>query len=227
MFCVAIDDEPIALKIITEYCNRYGGIELVTFTDPLRGVEFVRDREVDLLFLDIEMGGVNGVELARDMVQSMALVFTTAYAQFAIDGFDLDAVDFLHKPFSYTRFVKAVDRVRQRMQMGVVAQDEEITLKVEYRNVKLPLLSIKYIESMDNYIKVHIVGGRPILSQMSLKSIEELLPARRFARVHRSFIVSRQRVTSYSKTSVVLSDGVSEIPIGRKYIEYFEDWIKQ
>ncbi len=226
MFCVAIDDEPIALKIIDEYCARYEGIELVTFTDPLRGMEFVRGREVDLLFLDIEMGGVNGVDLARDLKSGVALVFTTAYAQFAIDGFDLDAVDFLHKPFSYTRFVKAVDRVRQRCQVAVIGDDEEITLKVEYRNVKLPLLSIKYIESMDNYIRVHVVGGRPILSQMSLKSIEELLPTQRFARVHRSFIVSKQRVSSYSKTSIMLSDGASEIPIGRKYVDYFETWIK-
>ena len=104
MKCIAIDDEPMALEILSSFCQRYGNIELTTFNNPISGMDRVRKMKPDLLFLDIEMGDVNGVELARDLPQGTLLIFTTAYAEYALDGFDLNAVDFLHKPFSYGRF---------------------------------------------------------------------------------------------------------------------------
>lgn len=110
MKCIAIDDEPVALSIIRQFCQRSGDIELTTYTDPVEGLQRVKDVRPDLVFLDIEMGGINGIDVARQLPAGVFLVFTTAYAEFAVDGFDLDAVDFLHKPFSYSRFERAVEK---------------------------------------------------------------------------------------------------------------------
>ncbi len=226
--CIAIDDEPIALSIIERYCQRRGDMEISTFSNPIEGIEQVRKIMPDLLFLDIEMGGVNGVELARDLPNGVHLIFTTAYAQFAIDGFDLNAVDYLHKPFSFIRFEKAVARVEQRIQMvKSLGLDDEITLKVEYQSVRISRSSIEYVEAMDNYVKIMQPSARPILSQMSMKSIEELLPKEHFARIHKSYLVSRNAIASYSRTQIKLKHNNTVLPIGRTYQTDFMQWIKE
>ena len=224
MKCIAIDDEPMALNIIAQFCKRMGDMELSTYTNPLAGWEQVKRTRPDIVFLDIEMGGVNGVELARALPAGVFLIFTTAYAQFAVDGFELNAVDFLHKPFSYMRFEKAVQkavRLRSLLNMAEtpVMNEEEITVKVEYKNVKIKLSTILYIEAVNNYVRFHIVDARPILSQMSMKSIMDLLPADKFIRVHKSFIVPRHRIASYSRTQVVLYNQDITIPVGRAYAD--------
>lgn len=224
MKCIAIDDEPMALNIIAQFCKRMGDMELSTYTNPLAGWEQVKRIRPDIVFLDIEMGGVNGVGLARELPAGVFLIFTTAYAQFAVDGFELNAVDFLHKPFSYMRFEKAVQkavRLRSLLNMAEtpVMNEEEITVKVEYKNVKIKLSTILYIEAVNNYVRFHIVDARPILSQMSMKSIMDLLPADKFIRVHKSFIVPRHRIASYSRTQVVLYNQDITIPVGRAYAD--------
>lgn len=224
MKCIAIDDEPMALNIIAQFCKRMGDMELSTYTNPLAGWEQVKRTRPNIVFLDIEMGGVNGVELARELPAGVFLIFTTAYAQFAVDGFELNAVDFLHKPFSYMRFEKAVQkavRLRSLLNMAEtpVMNEEEITVKVEYKNVKIKLSTILYIEAVNNYVRFHIVDARPILSQMSMKSIMDLLPADKFIRVHKSFIVPRHRIASYSRTQVVLYNQDITIPVGRAYAD--------
>lgn len=224
MKCIAIDDEPMALNIIAQFCKRMGDMELSTYTNPLAGWEQVKRIRPDIVFLDIEMGGVNGVGLARELPAGVFLIFTTAYAQFAVDGFELNAVDFLHKPFSYMRFEKAVQkavRLRSLLNMAEtpVMNEEEITVKVEYKNVKIKLSAILYIEAVNNYVRFHIVDARPILSQMSMKSIMDLLPADKFIRVHKSFIVPRHRIASYSRTQVVLYNQDITIPVGRAYAD--------
>lgn len=224
MKCIAIDDEPMALNIIAQFCKRMGDMELSTYTNPLAGWEQVKRIRPDIVFLDIEMGGVNGVEMVRELPAGVFLIFTTAYAQFAVDGFELNAVDFLHKPFSYMRFEKAVQkavRLRSLLNMAEtpVMNEEEITVKVEYKNVKIKLSTILYIEAVNNYVRFHIVDARPILSQMSMKSIMDLLPADKFIRVHKSFIVPRHRIASYSRTQVVLYNQDITIPVGRAYAD--------
>ena len=224
MKCIAIDDEPMALNIIAQFCKRMGDMELSTYTNPLAGWEQVKRIRPDIIFLDIEMGGVNGVEMARELPAGVFLIFTTAYAQFAVDGFELNAVDFLHKPFSYMRFEKAVQkavRLRSLLNMAEtpVMNEEEITVKVEYKNVKIKLSTILYIEAVNNYVRFHIVDARPILSQMSMKSIMDLLPADKFIRVHKSFIVPRHRIASYSRMQVVLYNQDITIPVGRTYAD--------
>lgn len=145
-------------------------------------MEQVRRSRPDILFLDIEMGDLNGVELARDLPPGTLLIFTTAYAQYALDGFELSAVDFLHKPFSYHRFEKAVQKAielhkLQQLSAHPSFADESITLKAEYKNVQIKLKDVLYIESMDNYVRIHLTERQCLMSQTSMKSIQELLPA--------------------------------------------------
>lgn len=232
MKCIAIDDEPIALSIIRQFCQRSGDIELTTYTDPVEGLQRVKDTRPDLVFLDIEMGGINGIDAARRLPAGVFLVFTTAYAEFAVDGFDLDAVDFLHKPFSYSRFERAVEKVKrlqdlQRLQSRPVFADEEITLKVEYKNVRIRLADIEYIEAMDNYIRVILTSDKPVLSQTSMKTVMELLPAERFMRVHKSYIVPLHKIAAYSRRQLTLYHRNVELPVGRVYADELIERMKQ
>lgn len=223
MKCVAIDDEPMALEVIKSFCQRVGDIELHTFTNPLAGIDHVKRTHPELLFLDVKMGEVSGVNLAREIPQGTFLVFTTAYAQYAIDGFDLNAVDFLHKPFSFTRFEKAVNKVQQAIRLvnysaSPPLKGAEITVKVEYKNVTVQLSSILYVQAMDNYVKIFTTDGRTVVTQMSMKSLETMLPEGDFVRVHKSYIVPRHRIESYSRTLLTLTGG-TKIPVGRAYAD--------
>ncbi|MBR5118750.1 MAG: response regulator transcription factor [Muribaculaceae bacterium] len=223
MKCVAIDDEPMALEVIKNFCQRMEGMELDTFTNPLVGIEHVKRTHPQLLFLDVKMGEVNGVNLAKEIPQGTFLVFTTAFAQYAVDGFDLNAVDFLHKPFSFSRFEKAVNKVQQAIKLVNYSatpplEGQEITVKVEYKNVTVQLGSILYIQAMDNYVKIYAVDSRPVITQMSMKSLEAMLPENEFVRVHKSYIVPRHRIESYSRTQLTLTGG-TEIPVGRAYAD--------
>ena len=223
MKCIAIDDEPMALEVIKNFCQRMDDMELDTFTNPLVGIEHVKRKHPDLLFLDVKMGEVNGVSLAKEIPQGTFLVFTTAFAQYAVDGFDLNAVDFLHKPFSFSRFEKAVNKVQQAIKLvnysaAPPLEGQEITVKVEYKNVTVQLGSILYIQAMDNYVKIYTVDSRPVITQMSMKALETMLPENEFVRVHKSYIVPRHRIESYSRTQLTLTGG-TEIPVGRAYAD--------
>lgn len=225
MKCVAIDDEPMALEVIKNFAQRLGEMKVTTFSNPLVGIEHVKRTRPELLFLDVKMGEVSGVDLAKEIPEGTFLVFTTAYAQYAIDGFDLNAVDFLHKPFSFSRFEKAVEKVRQAIKLVNYSttpplDGEEITVKVEYKNVTVKLSSILYIQAMDNYVKIYTVDGKPVVTQLSMKSLEGMLPQGEFVRVHKSYIVPRHRIESYSRTQLQLTGGV-EIPVGRTYAASF------
>lgn len=224
MKCIAIDDEPIALAIIAQYCERKGNIELETFTNPQSGMLRIKESHPDLVLLDIEMNGVSGVELAKQLPLDCCLIFTTAYAQYALDGFEVNAVDFLHKPFFYERFDRAVQKAEawikvHRMMSLPKSVERQITLKVEYKNVTIPTDNILYIEAMDNYIKLYRINKTTVLSQITIKRILEMLPSDEFIRVHRSYIVPISKVVRFTKQQVLLTDALIEIPIGRIYAE--------
>lgn len=228
MKCIALDDEPIALGILRQYCQRIGGIDLKTYSDPVVGMQEVKRLKPDLLFLDIRMGEISGVELAREIPKGTFLVFTTAYVRYAVDGFDLNAVDFLHKPFSFDRFCRAIEKAQQLKKLRELSREpvltnEEITVKVEYKNMKIRLADVIYIEAMDNYIRIHLLHVRSVLSQMSLKNLQELLPEK-FVRIHKSFIVPLYRVSSYTRTSLTLYNSDITLPIGRTF---YADFIKK
>lgn len=224
--CIAIDDEPIALAIIRQFCQRMDGLDLETFTNPVDGMERVRQICPDILFLDIELNGLSGIDLARGLSKEVALIFTTAYSKFALDGFELDAVDFLHKPFSFSRFERAILKAKERISLHKFVreqygQEKEITLKVEYKNMIIHSSDIAYIEAMDNYTRVYLFDKKPVLSQTSMKGMLELLPTEDFIRVHKSFIVPVSQIVSYTRRMLVLNYRQVQIPIGRVYVADF------
>lgn len=222
MKCIAIDDEPVALSVISQFAKRMDDLEVKVFSDPVVGQEEIKRIKPTLVFLDVEMEGVLGTDLAKELPAGTFLIFTTAYSEYAIDGFELNAVDFLHKPFSFQRFKKAVEKTKELLALKKMANepefnDEEITVKSEYKTLKIRLADIIYIEAMDNYVKIYNHKGSPILSQMSMKGMMELLPGDKFIRIHKSYIVPLYRIASYTKTQIVLHEKSISLPIGRTY----------
>lgn len=221
--CIAIDDEPVALSIIRNYCERRGGMILETYSSPRLGMQRVCAWKPDLVLLDIEMNGTSGIELARQLPPSCCLIFTTAYAQYALDGFEVNAVDFLHKPFFYERFDHAMQKAEKWLRMNDLLRTSEsperqLRLKSEYKNVTVSVDYILYIESMDNYIKVHLADGTSVLSKIPLRTIEEQLPHDEFIRIHRSFVVARRRIAGFSSSEITLNPKGKVLPIGKKYV---------
>lgn len=224
MKVIAIDDEPIALSIIGRYCERRGGMMLETYSAPRAGMQRIREWLPDVVLLDIEMNGASGIELARQLPPSCCLIFTTAYAHYALEGFEVEAVDFLHKPYFYERFDRAMQKAEQWLKMHDLLRVSEsatrqIVLKSEYRNVALSIDAIVYVESIDNYVKVHLADGSSVLSKISLRSMEELLPQGEFIRIHRSFVVAKNRIARFTRAEVTLTKNGRSLPIGKKYLD--------
>lgn len=215
--CVAIDDEPLALDVIRKFCERMGGVELEVFSDPDKGLEYIRTARPDLVFLDIEMGETSGLDIAARLPQKTCFIFTTAYMNYALDGFDLDAVDYLHKPFSFARFRAAFDKALRRLgKENVRTGGQSIVVKQEYNNVTVPVDDILYIEAMEGYSKIFRVSGGCVTTRMILKNLSALLPPDDFIRIHRSFIVPRSKVKGFTRKEVTLTTG-SSLPVGRLY----------
>ena len=211
MKVIAIDDEPIALSIISRYCERRGGMTLETYSAPRIGMQRIREWQPDIVLLDIEMNGTSGIELARQLPPSCCLIFT-------------NAVDFLHKPYFYERFDRAMRKAKQWLQMHDLLRVSEsaarqIILKSEYRNVTLSVGSILYVESIDNYVKVHLADSTSVFSKIPLRSMEEQLPRGEFIRIHRSFLVARNRIASFTRSEVTLTKNGKTLPIGKKYLD--------
>lgn len=223
--CVAIDDEPIALSIIQEYCRRFGDIELQCFTSPVEGIECIKNTHPDIVFLDIEMNSHNGVELAKGMPPETCIIFTTAYSQYALEGFNVDAVDFLHKPVFYPRFEHAMQKalILVNAKGGQIKRRDTITLKVEYKTVVIDVDDISYVEAMDNYVKVYRSELPTVISQITMKEMEALLPSDRFIRVHRSFIVFLHAIDKFSNRQIFLKNFDRHIPVGRTYTVAFNN----
>ena len=217
--CIAIDDEPMALLIIEQFCRRKGGMELSTFSEPSVGLEEIRRRKPDLVFLDIQMNSISGLEIADILPKECCFIFTTAYAQYALDGFDLDAVDFLHKPFSYNRFERAVEKAMRRIEARNATKPEYLVVKQEYSNVNIPLANILYIEALGNYVKIIRSSGDQILTRTNLKTITDRLPDEAFLRIHRSYVIAIAAVKSFTRTRVVLREIDLELPVGAQYAE--------
>lgn len=216
--CIAIDDEPMALLIIEQFCRRKGGLELTTFSEPIIGIEEIRRKEPDLVFLDIHMNSINGLEIADTLPEKCCFIFTTAYAQYALEGFNLDAVDFLHKPFSYERFTIAVDKAIRRIDSQRSLQSECLVVKQEYNNVNIPLSDILYIEALGNYVKIFRKSGGHVLTRTNLKAITDILPLHDFLRIHRSYVIPVASVVSFSRSKVEIEGYVGELPIGNQYV---------
>lgn len=215
--CVAIDDEPLALDIIEKFCQRIGNVELKKFSNPIEGLEEIGREVPDIVFLDIEMGGINGIDIASRLPENTCFIFTTAYLKYALNGFDLDAVDYLHKPFSYNRFQTAFSKALRRIGgRQLQASSQYITVKQDYNNINIPIDDILYIEAAEGYSKIFRISGDCVMSRILLKNMLALLPPDFFMRIHRSYIVSKLKIKSFSKQEVILANGVT-LPVGRQY----------
>lgn len=219
--CIAIDDEPLALTIISKFCQRKGGINLSVFSEPLIGIQAILDQQPDLVFLDIEMNDISGLDIAQELPSKCTFIFTTAHAQFALKGFDLDATDFLHKPFAYERFSTAVDKAIRRIETNKYQIPKEIIVKQEYNNIIIPISDILYIEAMENYTKIFRISKNYVMTRTNLKNIQNMLPQQLFFRVHKSFIVSLNHIESYTHNQIILDHKQISIPIGRTYLNDF------
>lgn len=216
---VAIDDEPLALEIIKQYCTQINEIDLAqTFDDAVAGLDYINKQRPSLLFIDIDMPDINGIDLVNQLQSRPMIIFTTAHKEFALDGFELEAVDYLLKPFSFERFEKAFQKALSKYQIGNTAGElEPIFVYSEYRMIKIDLQDIIYIESLDDYIKIHLSNSKPVMTLMSLKKITAKLPPQKFIRVHRSYIIAAGHLTALSGRKLVLSTGV-ELPVSESHL---------
>ncbi|MDE5752316.1 MAG: LytTR family DNA-binding domain-containing protein, partial [Duncaniella sp.] len=203
--CVAIDDEPLALDIIETFCRRIGNIELQKFSNPHAGLDVVNSSRPDIVFLDIEMDGINGLTIASKLPENTCFIFTTAYLKYAIEGFDLDAVDYLHKPFSFSRFQVAFSKALRRIgRESLKASAQCILVKQDYSSISIPIDDILYVEAVESYSKIFRISGDCIISRILLKNVFAMLPQDSFMRIHRSFIVSKSKVKSFNRQELVL-----------------------
>jgi len=222
--CVAIDDEPIALEVLEEYISRTPNLELLkTFTDGYTAIEYIKENKVQLLFLDIQMPQITGIQLLKSLPEPPLVIFTTAYSNYAIEGFNLNAIDFLLKPFEYDRFLKAVNKVSEYVAYRerpaeAVTNSSFIFVKSDYQIVKIDLTDISMIEGMDDYVKI-FTSKKMILSNMTMKDILSKLPSPDFTRVHRSFIVSLGHIESVRNKRIKI--GEKFIPVGDSFADSF------
>jgi DNA-binding LytR/AlgR family response regulator len=239
--CIAVDDEPLALGLVCKFIEQTPFLNLVgRYSGAVDALKAIHQQKIDLIFLDIQMPDLNGIELARVLDKSPdkpRIIFTTAYNQFALEGYKVDALDYLLKPFNYEEFLRASQKAHNyaelinKPQASVPSEaehtdNEYLFLKVEYQLVRIALNDILYIEGLKDYVKVHLKGvEKAILSLTSLKALEEKLPSKRFMRVHRSFIVSLDKVTSMTKNSLQI--GKINIAVGDQYKEAFGQFLSR
>lgn len=224
--CIAIDDEPLALQLIQEYCAKISFLKLEkTFTNTDEAIVYMQENKTDLLFLDIQMPDITGIQFYKNLSDKPPVIFTTAYKDFAVEGFNVDAVDYLLKPFEYDRFLKACYKAKEYIEFlsSQEVQLNSLFIKVNYEIMKINLKDIDLIEALDDYIKIYIKPN-PVLTLMTLKSIQEKLPPRDFVRVHRSFIIPLAKIEKFSKSKVWIAG--KEIPIGSSYSSVYDQLLE-
>jgi len=232
--CFAIDDEPLALKQMCSYIEKTPFLELLGgYKDAISALEKINEKQPDLLFADINMPHLNGMDLVRSLQHPCMVVFTTAYDRYALEGFRVDAVDYLLKPISYPAFLKAANKALKRHNADsklttdiLSGNDEGLFVKSEYRVVRIRFNEIKYIEGMREYVRIHLTDNKPVMTLLSMKALEEKLPPRQFMRVHRSYIVNLNRINIIERNRIVFDKDVY-IPIGEQYKEAFQQFIEK
>lgn len=224
--CIIVEDEPLAAKVLVDYVSQVPFLELDgTFKDAILATDFLRDHQTDLIFLDIHLPKLKGMAFLKTLVHPPAVIITTAYHQYAVEGFELNVTDYLLKPIEFDRFLVAVNKVKTAQAEKLVAgKDAEVKdylfVNVQKKKVKILFSEIVYIESQREYIKI-VTTKKEYISKMSTNEIESLLPASMFKRIHRSFIISVNKIDSYTAEDVEVN-GVS-IPIGRGYRDSIEN----
>jgi DNA-binding LytR/AlgR family response regulator len=227
MKCVAIDDEPLALQLVKNYVEQTGQLELcATFTDTTKAKEFIENNPVDLLFVDIQMPDETGLQFVNGLATKPIVIFTTAFSQYAVEGFNLDAVDYLVKPFEYERFLKAVNKAKDLFEYRLNKEINEgyLFVKYNYQWNKIFFKDIELIEALDDYIKIY-TGTKPMLIHMSMKIVMEKLPAQKFIRVHRSYIAPVSKISSWNKNAITVAG--KNIPVSYTYQKQLQDVLQK
>jgi DNA-binding LytR/AlgR family response regulator len=226
--CLAIDDEPLALKQLNSYIHITPFLEVVALCrSAFEAMEYLASNEVDLMFVDINMPELSGMDFVKSLVQKPQIIFTTAYSEYAIDGFKVDALDYILKPISYTSFLKAANKAHTWFELNRKQTEpaqtfpDSLFVKSEYKMVRVFLSEIKYIESSNEYIQIHLENGTPVTTLIRLKAMEEQLPKDKFMRVHRSFIVNLEKVKVIERNRIVF-DGNVYIPVSEQYRQSFQ-----
>lgn len=234
--CIAIDDEPLALRQIKSYIERTESLSLVaTCRSAIEAQQILEEQKIDLIFVDINMPDLNGIDFVRSLAGNYYVIFTTAYSEFALEGFKLNAIDYLLKPFTYDEFTKAIQKVVSLVDLvnrchaaenamaaneAESADKEYISVKADYKTQLVRIADIVYLESASEYVRLHIEGSATITTLFRLKNMETTLPQDSFLRVHRSYIVNLKRISSYTKGRIFLDNG-EYIPLGENYKERF------
>lgn len=229
--CLAIDDEPLALKQLSSYIDKTPFLEMVALCrSAFEAMEYLADNEVDLMFVDINMPDLSGMDFVKSLVQKPQIIFTTAYSEYAIDGFKVDALDYILKPISYTSFLKAANKANTWFELNrkqtepVQTTQDSIFVKSEYKMVRIVFSEIRYIESSNEYIQIHLTNSETVTTLIRLKGIEEQLPKDKFMRVHRSFIVNLDQVKMIERNRIVFDEKIY-IPVGDQYKERFQEFV--
>ncbi|UZR98540.1 LytR/AlgR family response regulator transcription factor [Chondrinema litorale] len=223
--CIAIDDEPLALELIEEYIKSFPSFELVQiFEDAINGAEFLKNADIDVLFVDIQMPDITGIDLVASLEKKPIVIFTTAYRNYAYEGFELEAMDYLVKPISKDRFERAINKTLDYYQYkhgtGKNASDVFYVYS-KYQKVKIVQDEVIYIESLKDYCTIYLEDGENVTTLMALKKLSEMLNPEKFFRIHRSFIISIQKIKSFIKQKVTLTNG-KELPVSSKYASDLE-----
>jgi DNA-binding LytR/AlgR family response regulator len=231
--CIAIDDEPLALKQIAGYIRKTPFLELkAEFGSAIKAVTFLQENEIDLMFVDINMPDLSGLDFVKSQLNPPKVIFTTAYSEYAIEGFKVNALDYLLKPIDYDIFLKSANRahewfdLQEKKNIKIESNDFFLFIKSEYKVLRINLSDIKYIEGMREYVRIHMVGQRPIMTIVSMKKIEEYLPQNKFMRVHRSFIVNLEKITTIDRNRIIF-DNNTYIPVSGQYNQKFQEYLNK
>ncbi|MFM2359023.1 MAG: hypothetical protein RLY16_1016 [Bacteroidota bacterium] len=217
---IAVDDEPLSLELIETYCSNFDFLQYEKgFTKTGVALQYLEKNPVDLLFLDINMPAMSGMEFYKSLQHQPLLIFTTSYSEYALESYDLDAIDYLLKPFTLSRFGKAVQKANETYNLihkaTVTEKTKFLMLKADYGVIKIVLADILFIEGLDNYIKIHLHNQQPVVVRMTMKSLQEKLPETDFIRVHRSYIIPFSRIDAVRNK--IISIAGEEIPIGKSF----------
>ncbi len=229
---LAIDDEPLALQQLAAYIKKIPFLELVSeCQSAIEAKDILNNDNIDAIFCDINMPDLNGMDFVKSLSTPPLIVFTTAYSEYAVEGFKVDAVDYLLKPFGLDDFKRAANRLQERLEVRqepVIAtpEDDSIFVKTDYRVIKLAISDIRYIEGMSEYLKIHLDSQpKPIVTLLSMKKMEEYLPAH-FMRIHRSYIINLKKIQEVNKNRVIM-DSETYLPIGDNYKDAFNDYLNK
>lgn len=229
--CIAIDDEPLALKQLSGYIKKTPFLELAgSYESALTALGILKEGHIDLIYVDINMPDLNGLDFVKSLDDPPMIVFVTAYSEYAIEGFRVDAVDYLLKPVSYGDFLKSANKVKTWFEaknskpVELSSTKDFLFIKAEYKILRINFDDIKYIEGMSEYIRIHLTGTRPVMTLLSMKAIEEQLPPDRFMRVHRSYIVNLSKISVIERGRIIF-DGKVSIPVSDHYKDAFQRFI--